>query len=73
MLEILTSRGLIWSLRTLRCTLHMLLDILESELKIKKITENCDENVVSEINKKNLVCPIIREGLGTLLWIFVFS
>ena len=33
----------------------MFLEILESRIKIKqkKKWENCDENVVSEINKKN--------------------
>jgi hypothetical protein len=37
----------------------MFLELLESRIKKqKKIRENCDENVVSEINKKELVLSL---------------
>ena len=51
--------GKFWPLRILWCNLHMFLEIFKIGVtnKTKIYRENCFNNVVSEIHKKNLFCP----------------
>ena len=53
------SWGKFWPLRTLRRNLHMFLDIFGSRIenKQKMFRDNCFENLVSGIYKKNQFCP----------------